>query len=308
MCLPSLVTDTMRRFLRLESSKKLQGKNARGVVPTPLGVRGLTQCNVRQITHSGLNQEEHWILFKSGEFKTRQNLHKNLSSCNIDMRPNSAFSFCLLGQTAKKTITLTWSRSLSHNPDRSHMIRITLTWSESLSHDLDRSHLIRITLSWSGSHMSPISWFVCLIFSSVRHLCCDICAKIPGLEADAIRPEMYCVECRQRLCGRCIDVHKTRLRLTSAHQLIRLRQGSSSTTDDASNAAVQSAVEMKKTAKATNCDQHRDRMVSGFCQTCRQLICSVCTAPASGLHKGHELSDLPQASVLPINFQFVSGS
>ena len=28
MCLPSLVTDTMRRFLRLESSKKLQGKNA----------------------------------------------------------------------------------------------------------------------------------------------------------------------------------------------------------------------------------------------------------------------------------------
>ena len=30
MCLPSLVTDTMRRFLRLESSKKLQGKNARG--------------------------------------------------------------------------------------------------------------------------------------------------------------------------------------------------------------------------------------------------------------------------------------
>ena len=46
MCLPSLVTDTLRRFLRLESSKKLQGKNARGVVSTPppippLGVRGL---------------------------------------------------------------------------------------------------------------------------------------------------------------------------------------------------------------------------------------------------------------------------
>ena len=35
MCLPSLVTDTMRRFLRLESSKKLQGKNGRGVVTTP---------------------------------------------------------------------------------------------------------------------------------------------------------------------------------------------------------------------------------------------------------------------------------
>ena len=32
MCLPSRVTDTMRRFLRLESSKKLQGKNARGVI------------------------------------------------------------------------------------------------------------------------------------------------------------------------------------------------------------------------------------------------------------------------------------
>ena len=35
MCLPSLVTDTMRRFPPLESSKKLQGKNARWVVLTP---------------------------------------------------------------------------------------------------------------------------------------------------------------------------------------------------------------------------------------------------------------------------------
>ena len=42
MCLPSRVSDTMRRFSPLESSKKLQGKNARGVVPTPLGVRGLS--------------------------------------------------------------------------------------------------------------------------------------------------------------------------------------------------------------------------------------------------------------------------
>ena len=33
MCLPSLVTDTMNRCLRLESSKKLQRKNASGVVP-----------------------------------------------------------------------------------------------------------------------------------------------------------------------------------------------------------------------------------------------------------------------------------
>ena len=33
MFIPSLVTDTLRRFLRLESSKKLQGKNARGWYP-----------------------------------------------------------------------------------------------------------------------------------------------------------------------------------------------------------------------------------------------------------------------------------
>ena len=37
MCLSSLVTDTMRRFLRLESSKKLQGKNAWGWYPHPWG-------------------------------------------------------------------------------------------------------------------------------------------------------------------------------------------------------------------------------------------------------------------------------
>ena len=42
MCLPSLGTDTMRRFPPLESSKKSQGKNARGWYPPPLGVRGLT--------------------------------------------------------------------------------------------------------------------------------------------------------------------------------------------------------------------------------------------------------------------------
>ena len=49
MCLPFLVTDTLRRFPPLESSKKLQGKNARGGgggcinPPPPLGVRGLNQ-------------------------------------------------------------------------------------------------------------------------------------------------------------------------------------------------------------------------------------------------------------------------
>ena len=43
MCLPSRVSDTMRRFSPLESSKKLQGKNARGGgTPPPLGVRGLS--------------------------------------------------------------------------------------------------------------------------------------------------------------------------------------------------------------------------------------------------------------------------
>ena len=45
MCLPSLVTDTMRQFLRLESSKKLQGKNARGGSTHPLGVRGLMMAD-----------------------------------------------------------------------------------------------------------------------------------------------------------------------------------------------------------------------------------------------------------------------
>ena len=39
MCLPFLVTDTMRRFLRLESSKMLHRNKARGI--HPLGVRGL---------------------------------------------------------------------------------------------------------------------------------------------------------------------------------------------------------------------------------------------------------------------------
>ena len=37
MYLPSRVTDTMRLFSPLESSKKLHGKNARGMVPTPPG-------------------------------------------------------------------------------------------------------------------------------------------------------------------------------------------------------------------------------------------------------------------------------
>ena len=53
MCLPSLVTDTLRRFLRLESSKKLQGRNARGVASPPLGVRGL----INKIT--GKQRQEH---------------------------------------------------------------------------------------------------------------------------------------------------------------------------------------------------------------------------------------------------------
>ena len=52
MCLPSLVTDTMRRFLRLESSKKLQGKNARGVVSTLPGRPRVNDWTTNRSKHS----------------------------------------------------------------------------------------------------------------------------------------------------------------------------------------------------------------------------------------------------------------
>ena len=42
MCLPSLETDTMRRFPPLESSKSYRGKTPGGWYPPPLGVRGLS--------------------------------------------------------------------------------------------------------------------------------------------------------------------------------------------------------------------------------------------------------------------------
>ena len=63
MCLPSLVTDMMRRFLWLESSKKLQGKKRQGEwYPPPLGVRGLRLWRTKKDFSSWtLN---HW---KSGE-------------------------------------------------------------------------------------------------------------------------------------------------------------------------------------------------------------------------------------------------
>ena len=54
MCLPSLVTDTKRQFLRLESSKKLQGKNARGVVSTPPPGRPRVKNNSNTISKPSL--------------------------------------------------------------------------------------------------------------------------------------------------------------------------------------------------------------------------------------------------------------
>ena len=91
MCLPSLVTDTQRRFLRLESSKKLQGKNASGGwYPPPLGrprvniivhkfffVRNLLLCRERctksnivdhfplhSSVHCGRNDPLYWPLVR----------------------------------------------------------------------------------------------------------------------------------------------------------------------------------------------------------------------------------------------------
>ena len=75
MCLPSLVTDTTRRFSRLESSKKLQGKNARGeVVPTlPWASEGYTLPILERLHWLPV---EHRIRFKIATLTFRA-LHQN---------------------------------------------------------------------------------------------------------------------------------------------------------------------------------------------------------------------------------------
>ena len=106
MCLPSLVTDTMRLFVRLESSKKLQGKNARGVVPpgrprvkatmkfgtelhmevhNKLVLNGICRCSGDEDIQDGVRQpfwrilpfikcltliEQRWYLEKTSQFRS----------------------------------------------------------------------------------------------------------------------------------------------------------------------------------------------------------------------------------------------
>ena len=60
MCLPSLVTDTMKRFLRLECQKSYRGKTTGGD-NHPLGVRGLIVLNFADHADTAMNIENSYL-------------------------------------------------------------------------------------------------------------------------------------------------------------------------------------------------------------------------------------------------------
>lgn len=59
-----------------------------------------------------------------------------------------------------------------------------------------------------------------------RHSLCDNCVRgSSGSAADGsnggFRVDMYCIDCRQKLCVRCIEAHR-RLKIAATHKLVKL--------------------------------------------------------------------------------------
>jgi hypothetical protein len=109
--------------------------------------------------------------------------------------------------------------------------------------------------------------------TSNRH--CEGCydgGTDPALQKQAA---FYCVECQQKLCETCVNVHK-RLRTTREHRLAEIGQ------DENIRFA-------HRDLKIIYCRKHPARAVEMYCLNCKDAICLMCFVE---LHKSHECSDV----------------
>jgi archaellum component FlaC len=108
-------------------------------------------------------------------------------------------------------------------------------------------------------------------------LCEGCCDDTPGATMRR-KSKMYCMECQQRLCEACSEVHR-RLRASRGHTLVEI-------SDDEN-------VEVSHESKTAGfCMKHRDRSKELYCFDCNVAMCFMCFAEEHRTHQFRHLNEV----------------
>jgi len=108
---------------------------------------------------------------------------------------------------------------------------------------------------------------------------CDACLEEDQEETgrEVQRAEMYCCDCKQRLCGECCRHHR-KLKLTKNHRLIQIN-GQRPIDGD----LIQSIV-------SDVCELHKQKDLEIYCCVCKTCVCDICFTEHHEGHKGTHVS------------------
>lgn len=109
---------------------------------------------------------------------------------------------------------------------------------------------------------------------------CDACTEDADSAAEAKIPsaEMFCSDCRQKLCQECTR-HHGKYKATKGHKLVSI-------------GAEMSKEEIQKVFSRCVCEKHEEKPLEIYCSDCQEVICMVCFLES---HQGHKMSDVKKA-------------
>lgn len=105
---------------------------------------------------------------------------------------------------------------------------------------------------------------------------CEAC--VTGAQAESVeikRAELYCIECKMRLCQSCQSNHSN---ANPTHTCVRIK-------NDLSPAAGETVVKLTD----LTCDKHVGEKMRLFCNDCREVICLACMVD---VHQQHSWTDV----------------
>ena len=108
---------------------------------------------------------------------------------------------------------------------------------------------------------------------------CDVCSTRETEAAVRKVATKFCVDCSERLCETCADIHG-RMRVTKGHHLVK---------QDGDDESSESRVRLTR----IYCDKHQDKVLELYCFDCMTGICMMCFVKS---HKSHECSDINEVA------------
>jgi hypothetical protein len=118
---------------------------------------------------------------------------------------------------------------------------------------------------------------------------CEVCAATGKAEATERPAEVHCIECQEKLCHSCAEVHRNS-KMLRGHTLL---------------VVADSDQQNERSSSLSACDEHDGQSLDVFCVTCKAAICVTCRQTS---HREHSCSsdesvvdDLRQRMAVEIN-------